>query len=233
HAGTKSPWDDYLCRHFSMKPDEVKEVIATNYTRDYRFGDALQWLQQIKDPELLKLELNPFGDPLLDRSDTVYTFDKGYFSKPAFIREMHRLQRLDQQGKASAKELYKLANGYYNITFYGRAWQTVKFYRPGTQGFDITPSATAFEREYYCCYTAERCFRKAMQAGTDNNFRARCLFMMAKCAQKQAVNIVDSKDSFFHSKYFPRLVKEYGNTPFYKEAFSTCSYLRDFVKKNK
>jgi len=34
-----------------------------------------------------------------------------------------------------------------------------------------------------------------------------------------------------NNKYFPQFVKEYGNTAFYKEAFNSCSYLRDFVKK--
>ena len=36
---------------------------------------------------------------------------------------------------------------------------------------------------------------------------------------------------FKNNKYFPQLVKEYGSTAFYKEALSSCSYLRDFVKK--
>jgi hypothetical protein len=35
---------------------------------------------------------------------------------------------------------------------------------------------------------------------------------------------------FKHNKYFPQLIEEYGNTAFYREAFNTCSYLRDFVK---
>jgi len=71
--------------------------------------------------------------------------------------------------------------------------------------------------------------------------------MMAKCSQKQIhkpqydefankydeMDIAEKKyfDNFKHNKYFPQLVKEYGNTPFYKEAFNSCSYLSDFVKK--
>ena len=71
--------------------------------------------------------------------------------------------------------------------------------------------------------------------------------MMAKCAQKQlhrpqydeyASNYdkMDAADKkylidFKSSSYFPQFVKEYGGTPFYKEAVSSCSYLKDFVKK--
>ena len=71
--------------------------------------------------------------------------------------------------------------------------------------------------------------------------------MMAKCAQKQVhrpqyeeyTSDWDKYEAaeklywpiFIKNKYFPQFVKEYGNTAFYKEAFSSCSYLRDFVKK--
>ena len=94
---------------------------------------------------------------------------------------------------------------------------------------------------------AQEYFEKAMAASNDKNFKARCLFMMAKCSQKQIhkpqydefankydeMDIAEKKyfDNFKHNKYFPQLVKEYGNTPFYKEAFNSCSYLSDFVKK--
>jgi len=91
-----------------------------------------------------------------------------------------------------------------------------------------------------------------MKASTDANFKAKCLFMMAKCSQKQlhqpqfedyyqSNSNSDYKQynqaeeqyetAFMNNKYFPQLMKEYGNTPFYKEARSTCSYLRDFLKK--
>jgi hypothetical protein len=88
-----------------------------------------------------------------------------------------------------------------------------------------------------------------MNASADKNFKARCLFMMAKCSQKQVRqpryddykgdNYYDQMESdnkvffqkFKYNKYFPQLVKEYGNTPFYKEAYNSCSYLKDFVLK--
>jgi hypothetical protein len=37
---------------------------------------------------------------------------------------------------------------------------------------------------------------------------------------------------FKNNQHFPSLVKDYRNTPFYKEAYNSCSFLRDFVKKN-
>jgi hypothetical protein len=124
------------------------------------------------------------------------------------------------------------------MTYYGRAWAVVKFYRPSLMGHEDMPETTAFEKEYYNCYTAEKYYKQAMDASHNRNFRARCLFMMAKCSQKQvkrgASESWDHFDKrFMYNKYFPQLSHEYGNTEFYKEAFNTCSYLRDFVRKNK
>jgi len=233
----KSPWDAWLCHHFPVPRDVIKTTIAAAYIREYRFREALPWLYKIKDPDQLKLERNPFGDPLRDYLDTLYTFDKGSFDKVTYIRTMASLMTKAGNKKATAADLYKLAAGYYNMTYYGRAWQVVKFFRPSLMGHQDMPETTPFEKEYYNCFTAEKYYKQALDASHDKNFRARCLFMMAKCSQKQVkMSTNESWDHFdkrfTQNKYFPRLSHEYGNTEFYKEAFNTCSYLRDFVKRN-
>jgi len=234
----KSPWDAWLCHHFVVTRDEIKTTIATAYIREYRFKEALSWLRKIKDPHQLELERNPFGDPIRDWQDTTYSFDKGSFDKITYISTMASLMDKARNKTAAATGLYKLATGYYNMTYYGRAWAVVKFYRPSLMGHEDMPETTAFEKEYYNCYTAEKYYKQAMDASHNRNFRARCLFMMAKCSQKQvkrgASESWDHFDKrFMYNKYFPQLSHEYGNTEFYKEAFNTCSYLRDFVRKNK
>ena len=71
--------------------------------------------------------------------------------------------------------------------------------------------------------------------------------MMAKCSQKQLhrpqydqfasnydqMDVAEKKyfEDFKRNTYFPQLIAAYGNTAFYKDAFNSCSYLRDFVKK--
>ena len=140
-----------------------------------------------------------------------------------------------------------MANGFYNITYYGHAWKLVQYYRGGSDGYYIPNDATGFQKQYYGCFKAKEYFEKAMAASTDKNFKARCLFMMAKCSQKQLhrpqyeeySSNYDKMDAaeqkyfldFKYSQYFPQLIKEYSSTAFYKEAFNSCSYLRDFVKK--
>jgi hypothetical protein len=236
----KTGWQKYLVSRFPIPADQIKQVIAVAYIREHHFHEALKWMRGIEDPALLHLDRNPWADLLFDDQHSVFAFDKGRFDKRTFIAEMAALSDKVNGHTATAKDLYRLATGYYNITYYGRAWEIVNYYRTGDEGEDIPKDKTDFDRDYYGCYTAEAFFKKAMSASANREFKARCLFMMAKCSQKQVPittwewgwDMADDKfiGQFKHNKHFPQLVGEYGNTGFYREAFNTCSYLRDFVK---
>ena len=243
----RTSWEYYLCYSFPTGRDAIIATIATSHLRDYDFRGALAWLKKVKDPTVLELGRNPFADLLFDWQDSLFSTDKeGHFDKISFVERMALLMDKERGHRATAADLYTLATGYYNMTYYGRAWETVKFERSGSEGYGTPPGANPFEREYYGCFTAEEYFKKAMEESGDAEVRARCLFMMAKCAQKHLQDpsnvyvgpgawSADAdkayQEAFRHSKYFPQLVKEFGKTAFYREAFSSCSYLRDFVKR--
>src|SRR5690606_1999544 len=120
-------------------------------------------------------------------------------------------------------------------TYYGHAWELVEYYRSGSDGYFIPQDASAFKREYYGCFTAHDYFKKAMDAASDKNMKAKCLFMMAKCKQKQLHSpqyfeygyhnydlMQEDEKSYFknfkNNIYFPQFVKQFGKTAFYKEA---------------
>ncbi len=230
-------WKKYLVSRFPVQVDEIRQAIAVAHIREHHFHQGLKWMSGIKDPQLLKLDRNPFADLLFDNQDSIFAFDKGRFDKRAFIAEMAALSDKVSYHTATAKDFYRLATGYYNMTLYGRAWEVVEYHRSGEEGEDRPTDKTEFDNDYYECYTAEAFFKKAMAASPNREFKARCLFMMAKCAQKQVSFVSEWSEAyngfvtkFKHNSHFPQLVGEYGNTGFYREAFNTCSYLRDFVK---
>jgi hypothetical protein len=135
----------------------------------------------------------------------------------------------------------------YNMTYYGHAWELVQYYRSGSDGYAIPKNATEFQTQYYGCFSAHDMYKKAFDASSDKNFKSKCLFMMAKCSQKNVgyplyidyTNNWDAYDvamknfwpKFKNNKYFNELSTNYSNTKFYKEAFDRCSYLRDFTFK--
>ncbi len=243
-----SAYETYLMTHNVIKKTDVTDFAGTAYLRDYDFTNAITWFKKVTDKKSSVINTNPFIDLLYDREEALPAEAKFSTTKLAFAEEMLRLQKLAATDKVNAsKYLYKMALGYYNMTYYGHAWKLVQYYRSGSDGYYIPDNATTFQKEYYGCYTAQNYFEKALNSSTDKNFKARCLFMMAKCSQKivhqpqysEYNTNYDKYDAaekdyfiqFKNNKYFPQFIKEYGNTPFYKEAYNSCSYLRDFVKK--
>jgi hypothetical protein len=241
-------FDTYLIGHNSVKKTAVIDFAGTAYLRDYDYANAIAWFKKSSDKKAGVINTNPFADLLYDQVEPLASEARFTSTKLAFAQEMLRLQKLSETDKTNAaKHLYKMANGFYNMTYYGHAWQLVQYYRSGSDGYYIPNDATSFQKEYYGCFKAHDYFEKAMNASSDKNFKARCLFMMAKCSQKlvhqpqygEFGSNYDKYDAaqkayftaFKNNKYFPLLKKEYSNTNFYQEVSSSCSYLEDFIQK--
>lgn len=233
----KTNYENYLVGFNSLRIDDVADFAGTAYLRDYNYSSAIKWLKKNTAVKKYSIDTNPFIDLLYDQEEA-FPDEIKRTSKIAFAVEMLRLEILTKTDQISiARNYYKMALGLYNITYYGHAWKLVEYSRGGTDGYYIPSGANAFQKEYYGCFKAHDYFNKAMNLSKDKNFKARCLFMMAKCVQKQIrqQQYNDFGNNYWYlfknNKYFPQLIKEYGQTAFYKEAFSSCSYLRDFVQK--
>ncbi len=249
-AKQRNKFENYLIKKNSINATVVTEFAGTAYLREYDYAHAIEWFKKSPDKKSLLIHKNPFIDLLYDQEEQLTKELKFSTSKLAFAESMLALMKQAETDKINAaKYYYKLANGLYNMTYYGHSWELVQYYRGGTDGYYIPADASAFKKEYYGCYSAEAYFEKAMNASSDKNFKSRCLFMMAKCSQKQVSKPVYSDynynwdhldkaekvywPNFKRNKYFPQLVKEYSNTVFFKDAYNSCSYLRDFIIRKK
>jgi len=242
-----TPYEKFLLANGKIKINEVADFTGTAYLRDYDYDKAITWLGRMKAQPLIKKD--PFKELFFDREERL-AGDKTTTSKMTYAKEMKHLHELAKTDKTNAsKHLYKLALGYYNVTYYGYAWELVEYYRSGVDGYNIPENASNFQKEYYGAFTAHSYFEKALEKSNDKEFKARCLFMMAKCTQKQLhrpqyqeynfdwdkfeAAEKDYFKNFRSNKYYPELKNQYSNTQFYKESLKRCSYLRDFVTGKK
>ncbi len=246
----QNKFEKFIINRNSISLSTVVDFAGTAYLREYDYTKAIEWFKKMPDKKILTTHKNPFVDLLYDREEQLTLEKKFSTNKLAFATTMLQLMQQTVSDKPNAaKHYYKIANALYNITYYGHTWELVQYSRGGSDGYNIPKDATAFQREYYGCFAAHDYFEKAMNTSVDPNFKARCLFMMGKCSQKQIpkpgysdynnnYNQLEAAEKIYWAKfkknqYFPRLIKDYSATPFYKEVYNTCSFLRDFVKKKK
>jgi hypothetical protein len=247
-AKDNSAYDKFLLANNSIHLKQVIDFAGTAYLRDRNYAEAIKWFAKAGNTQT-PIHKNPFIELLYDQEGQLPGKPIST-TKLAFAKEMQRLEW--QAGKDAANAsayYYKIALGLYNTSYYGYAWELVQYYRSGSDGYYLPDSSNTFKKEYYGCYTAYEYFKKAMDAAADVNFKAKCLFMMAKCGQKQLRrpqyddfnynwdNYEAAEKKYFiafrNNPLFANLVKEYKHTPFFKEAYNSCSYLKDFVQANK
>jgi hypothetical protein len=135
------------------------------------------------------------------------------------------------------------------MTYYGKAHHAFDYYRHSTDDFSYyaTPQRAQlppYMQQYYSAQEALKYYMIAYANTTDAEVKARCLYLAAKCWQKNAplpenmkgerYYFLSGDNSYYvnalHNPYFKQL-KDYKTTRFYGSAVSTCSYLRDYVKK--
>jgi hypothetical protein len=254
-SGTANKFEQYLIKNNTLSADDVKDFAGTAYLREFNLAKAEEWFKTIpaayykKDPYKTYMAANPFADLIIDthaptKQDTVQ------YSKLSFVQKIRRLEKEASAGtdnEKKAKACYEIAKGYYHMSYWGNSWMLTAYEWHSMDGLKHDSLMQKWEKEYYGVYKAEEYYKKAFTLGKDNSFKARCLFMAAKCRQKQIAVPQYSqykeweqyqqaeeayrKKIFRNDEYFAALKKDYAGTAFYKEALNTCSYLKDFALK--
>ncbi|WP_316801982.1 hypothetical protein [Pedobacter nototheniae] len=239
-----------------LKDDDFYELYGTTYLRSHQYDKALNMFNKVSagykyfnpenwyaDEADSKLFANPFIETVNDYPKQ-YVALNASVTKKGFAKEMLRLQKLTVTDKANAAQYYyKMANAVYQTGYYGNSWFLISYdwssydnYNKPKYGYDV---------DYKKAQTAKAWYLKARALSTNANFKAKCTFMLAKCAQKQIImnsspmsfayyntNDVKYKDFIranYNNPYFKELKLKYAKTPFYERAVGECSYLGDFI----
>jgi len=262
----KSPAKGYYLKNTKKSPVQsilpaVYDLLGTTYLREHRYAQAVKAFRHVRASKLnhaaasasgsLSGYPNPFTDLVNDRTATS---EKTVDNKLIFATKMARLQKQIKTDPSNAgKYYYKMALGLYNTSYYGCAWYYTAY---RWSSHDVDPHAKVFyyTGDYFAEKSAERYFLKARGRAKDDELRAKCTFMAARCRQKQ-IQIPDDYGRYLTGRkyeldestpatqkydqtvrinpYFKTMRDRYSATAFYKLAVSDCSYFRDFLHSNK
>lgn len=250
----------------TLKNDELYELQGTAYLRAHDYPKAVQSFNKLSknyrfwtnsdytylDNGNKQVNVTYYANPFIE---TLKDYPKRYVKKPnginkkTFAQEMLRLQKLTASDpKNGSKYYYQLANAVYQTGEFGNAWYLISY---DAKVFDHPEFAYHYNSDYKFANQAKIWYEKARSLSKDQNFNAKCTYMIAKCEQKkiyanydaikwpdtddyQALNAAQGKkfkEMINANPLYRELKQGYAKTPFYKVAVNECSYLRDFVKR--
>ncbi|MBL7920994.1 MAG: hypothetical protein JNJ40_11810 [Bacteroidia bacterium] len=219
----KSEFEKLFTEVSSLNKFDYVELLAIRYAHKDQLEDALRAYKSIPKHNTVLLG-NPFTIHIKDCHDCDHEAkQKTKYTSISFVEKLIEMKGIAAAKPAEAAQNYFLiANGFYNMTYYGNA-RLFSVNRVGGWGY-TSPLDCSLALKYYLL---------AKQNSTDAEFKAKCTFMAAKCEQNEFFNTKPDtyKGDFKSGIYFAQLKKEYASTKYYQEIIKECSYYRSYVRK--
>lgn len=222
--------------------NDMNELKATIKFKDGDLTSAISIYEKLPEDYRNKewrfmLNTNPFNMSIKDCIDCG-KLTRAKHTKLSFAKLIRKIEGLTKTEPDNAMNFYLLGNAYYNMTYFGRSWNVLGYYRSGSSlgGFlDFSKS------KYY--------YKKALESSKDDEMKAKCCFMLAKCRQNEfylkylnnkswypsyhkynydIVDIENEKQKYGYRRYFDKLKKDYSHTEYYKKAINECSLFEMF-----
>ena len=181
------------------------------------------------------------GDPFIihinDCHDCDHALpDKKTYTKIEFVRRLLALQKVvEKDPKNHVSECFELANGFYNATYWGNArhfYETdIAVYNADNAYFEAKQRSTLKELPINDCSRAIYYYKLALNNSSNNEFKAKCAFMLAKCEQNEFFmrKPKNFAGDFKAGQYFRLLREKYSKTNYYREVIRECGYFRTYV----
>jgi len=227
----KTAFELFTKNSYAITTGDYYERLGIMY---FQRGNLKKSLEYFKlDKEGHGLGADPFSSRINDCHDCDFQESTEGYSQIEYVERMVELNSLLQSDPKNAAQYYfEMGNGYYNTTHFGNG----RSFYDGAIGAPYGLE-TWSKVEFLDCSLALKNYLKAFNASRDVEFKAKCLFMAAKCAQNNTYKVAfggrenywnDSEKRVFdykeRNKYFDMLNKLYSKTNYYKEILSECGY---------
>lgn len=236
---TKTNFETYILSVYPYQKPTLINYKAIALIYQYKFEAALAMLDITPEAGSAELPADPFIIHINDCHDCDFAADKDkVYTNYTFLKRLVELQKkAETDPKKAADYYFQLANGLYNMTFFGNAHDLFASpiiniqvgYMPwGSESTEISTYPSLFD-----CSKAMEYYEKAMNASTDNEFKAKCCFMAAKCEQNQYyISKTYANDVLFkNGNYFKQLKNNFSKTRYYQEVINECGYFNKFALK--
>jgi len=238
-----TPYEQF-CASLSEKKEEG--LWAFQAIRD-AYGDnidaAIEKMGKAGEEASVVLAGNPFNARINDCHDCDHmATQKVKYSKMFFLQKLKEMKGNIASGMDVYNNAVLLGNAFYNMSHYGNARYFYEsavlgsgHYSPFSIDSIFMPLLTdnSIARKYYSL---------ALEKATDDEQRAKCHYLLAKCGRNEWYNrhYYNSRENEY--KYNDRVytdlkvfdgLSQYSQTKYYQEVLKECGYFSTYVKKKK
>jgi hypothetical protein len=231
----KSTFDNWLYGNIIKEKHELYRILGTKYFREGKLAEAAETFKNIKPADDFYFDENPFYKIKFTPEFTA-DYNKKHKVNRSYITAnlITVLAKANNTVEKDRDYYYFLAgNCYYNISFYGNAWNMSHRFMSASQ----TSTGLPDDDNYFGCKIAMHYYTLAYKHAKTPKFKALCLRMMAECRDAAISQQYDSNWRYNYryelvkepNAYDAQFKKQYG--AYYNDLYkSNCTAFEDYFK---
>ncbi|MGB0932304.1 MAG: hypothetical protein ACPGVB_16100, partial [Chitinophagales bacterium] len=243
----KTSYEQFLTKRAAKDKNKILDLLGTMYLRQDKLKESLAVFEQIPTKHWgsetfmydFYLDANPFYANFYNGHQATIG-DTIRYTKPEFVAEMLSMKAIAADG--GLDEAYcnlLIANGYFNMTFYGNSWMLTRYW--ATSGWEYGLNNAGGKNygdiaNFYGCTRAKVQYEKAAETASTCSFAALCYRMAGKCDYRQeffekmlvAENSWDVEAPQFKDNYYYNLLHS-NFSEYYDKLIEDCTSIDDFV----
>lgn len=233
-----SPMERFLLSNYPYTLDNFYDLESTNELYKYNFEAALKALSRDSTAGTYELPADPFKIRITDCHDCdFWVQDKKIYTKRDFVSRLIELKKtaeLSKSSKVKSENYFELANGLYNMTYYGNSrmlYASIVFedLNLSMREYDGIPEQDSINlAPYLDCREASKYYKLAERFSKDKEFKAKCVWMQAKCEHNLWLEMGKSEGNFQAGINFKLLKEKFSKTAYYNEIIKECGYFCTF-----
>jgi hypothetical protein len=210
-------FDRFLVQNYPYSAADLQELRALNFLYVGNFSGAVEafTLSGLQTPDL---KADPFISRIRDCHECDAAAPHPHYSKLSFAERMLELSKVAQgQGEAAAGASLELANGFYNMSYFGngRAIYDTKNGNFRVRLPDGRYAGIAIDMDL-----AEKYYLQAATLSSNRELKAQAIFMAAKAEQNRANQRPEA--------YFAQL-RSFADTRYYQEIIQECVRFKQYL----
>lgn len=233
-GGKRDSFGTWLYSDALTEKHELQRIEGTLYLRMNKLPEAYKAFSAIDTQHQFVFADNPFykiwGTPSFVQGYRKTGIDRAYI----IGNLMDVLNRANNPAEKERDYYYfQAANCYYNMSFFGNAWNMRRRYKSATQ----FKTGLADDDEFYGCRTAEKYYALALKHAKTRKFRALCLRMLSQCEKNNSRYITEKEYvangyraiSVYGVRQYDYLLRK-NYSEYYGELTSNCNAFRSYFK---